>query len=276
MNFFSRLSNGWTLAKTSFQVLNNNKQLIAFPILSGISLILVIGSFVAAMFGFGFFDYFFEEGESKIVIYGVTFLFYIINYFIIVFFNTALIHCAKLYFDGEQDITVGKGLSFSLSRIGTIFTWAVVAGTVGAILKIIQEESGLIGKIITGLIGVVWNVATFFVVPVMAYENLSPFAAIKRSSSIMKEKWGESIGANFSFGIVQFVLILGAMLVGFIIGALIHPIAGVIVGVMLAFIIYAVISASQTIFICAVYRNINGSLDEHFSQQMVDELFQRK
>lgn len=276
MNFFSRLSNGWTLAKTSFQVLNNNKQLIAFPILSGISLILVIGSFVAAMFGFGFFDYFFEEGESKIVIYGVTFLFYIINYFIIVFFNTALIHCAKLYFDGEQNITVGKGLSFSLSRIGTIFTWAVVAGTVGAILKIIQEESGLIGKIITGLIGVVWNVATFFVVPVMAYENLSPFAAIKRSSSIMKEKWGESIGANFSFGIVQFVLILGAMLVGFIIGALIHPIAGVIVGVMLAFIIYAVISASQTIFICAVYRNINGSLDEHFSQQMVDELFQKK
>ncbi|MEX6686512.1 DUF6159 family protein [Danxiaibacter flavus] len=278
MNFFTRLSNGWTLAKTSFQVLSNNKQLIAFPILSGISLILLIGSFIGAMFGFGVFgeNFFEEQAQNKLFVYGVTFLFYVVNYFVIVFFNMALIHCADLYFKGEQNITVRQGLAFSVSRIGAIFAWALFAGTVGALLKIIQENSGLLGKIITGIIGVVWNVATFFVVPVIAYENVNPVDAVKRSSSIMKEKWGESIAANFSFGLVQFLLILAALAIGFVLAAAIHPIAGIAAGAVLVFLVMAIVSATQTIFISAVYRNINGTLDDHFNQQMIDDLFQKK
>jgi len=46
MNFFTRLSNGWNLAMNSFAVLKANRQLILFPILSGISMVLVISSFV--------------------------------------------------------------------------------------------------------------------------------------------------------------------------------------------------------------------------------------
>lgn len=278
MNFFTRLSNGWTLAKTSFQVLRNNKQLIMFPVLSGISLILLIGSFIGAMFGFGILgeNFFEEQGQNKLFVYGVTFLFYVVNYFVIVFFNMALIHCADLYFKGEENITVRQGLAFSVSRIGAIFAWALFAGTIGALLKIIQENSGLLGKIITGIIGVVWNVATFFVVPIIAYENVNPVDAVKRSSSIMKEKWGESIAANFSFGLVQFLLILVAVAIGFVLAAAIHPIVGIAVGASLVFLIMAIISATQTIFMSAVYRNINGTLDDHFNQQMIDDLFQKK
>jgi uncharacterized oligopeptide transporter (OPT) family protein len=92
----------------------------------------------------------------------------------------------------------------------------------------------------------------------------------------MKEKWGESLAGNFSFGIVQLVLILCAGLVSVLIGSLIHPIAGIAVGVILAFLIFAVISAAQTVFTAAVYRNINGSLDEHFDQQLIDNLFEPK
>jgi hypothetical protein len=56
-----------------------------------------------------------------------------------------------------------------------------------------------LGKIITGLVGIVWSVAIFFVTPVIACENLGPNAAFKKSAMLMKEKWGESIGAGFSF-----------------------------------------------------------------------------
>ena len=51
MSFFDRLSNGWTLALNSFKVLKENKQLIIFPVLSGISLVLIMGSFVLVFLG---------------------------------------------------------------------------------------------------------------------------------------------------------------------------------------------------------------------------------
>ena len=178
MSFFDRLSNDWTLAINSFKVLKENKQLIVFRFLSGISLVLIMGSFVLAFLGVNGWSFDNIEDPGSVGTYLIMFAFYVVNYFVVVFFNMALIHCTRLYFRGEE-VSINAGLRFSLSRIGTIFSWALFAGTVGTILRIIQEESGLIGKIITGLLGIVWSVATFFVVPVIAYEDLGPIQAFR-------------------------------------------------------------------------------------------------
>lgn len=275
MSFFDRLSNGWTLAMNSFKVLKENKQLIIFPILSSISLVLVMGSFVLVFLGINGWPGEAAEDSSNLSYYVYMFLFYLVNYFVVVFFNMALIHCTRLYFRGEE-VSINAGLRFSLSRIGTIFTWSVFAATVGTILRIIQEESGIIGKIITGLIGIVWSIATFFVVPIIAYENLGPIAAFKRSAQMMKQKWGESLGANFSFALIQFLAMIVLIIPCFIIGSTVNLYLGIALGLMGAFIISAIFSAAQTIFVSAVYHNINDEPAKHFNQQMIDGLFQKK
>jgi len=275
MSFFDRLSNGWTLAINSLKVLKENKQLIIFPVLSGISLVLIMGSFVLVFLGVNGWSDENIEDPGTIGNYLYLFLFYLVNYFIVVFFNMGLIHCTRLYFRGEE-VSINAGLRFSLSRIGTIFSWAVFAATVGTILRIIQEESGIIGKIITGIIGIVWNIATFFVVPVIAYEDLGPIAAFKRSSQLMKQKWGESLGATFSFGLIQFLAMIVLIIPLFFIGNMIHPIGGIALAVMGVFIIATIFSAAQTIFVSAVYHNINDEPVKHFNQQMIDGLFQKK
>ncbi len=275
MSFLDRLSNGWTMAMNSFKVLKENKQLIIFPILSGISLVLVIGSFFTGILAVNGWDLDNMETENPIAVYGMVFLFYIVNYFVIVFFNMALVHCTRLYFRGEE-VTVRAGLQFSLSRIGTIFSWAVFAAVVGTILKAIQENSGVLGKVITGIIGIVWGVATFFVVPIIAYENVGPLEAFKRSSTMMKEKWGQSLGATFSFGLIQFIGIIIIGLPLFFIGSLIHPVAGIVLASLGAFAVVAIISAAEVIFVSAVYHNINGDPIAHFNQQAIDNLFVHK
>jgi len=275
MSFFDRLSNGWTLAMNSLKVLKENKQLIIFPVLSGISLVLIMGSFVLVFLGVNGWSDENIEDPGTIGNYLYLFLFYLVNYFIVVFFNMGLIHCTRLYFRGEE-VSINAGLRFSLSRIGTIFSWAVFAATVGTILRIIQEESGFIGKIITGIIGIVWNIATFFVVPVIAYEDLGPIAAFKRSSQLMKQKWGESLGATFSFGLIQFLAMIVLVIPLFFIGNMIHPIGGIALALMGVFIIATIFSAAQTIFVSAVYHNINDEPVKHFNQQMIDGLFQKK
>lgn len=277
MRFFDRLSNGWTIAMNSFKVLKENKQLIIFPILSGMAILLIMASFFTVFLAAAGWDVDNMGSDDNVTPANVllVFAFYVVNYFIVIFFNVALVHCTRLYFHGEE-VTIRKGIQFAISRIGAIFSWAFVAATAGLILRAIQENSGTVGKIITGIIGVVWSIATFFVVPIIAYENVGPFDAIKRSSSLMKEKWGESLAANFSFGLIQF---LGVLLVGlplYFIGALISPIAGIALAIVGVFSIIAIISATQTIFISAVYHNVTGDPVKHFNQQMVDQLFDRK
>ncbi len=276
MNFFERLENGWKLTMSSFKILKANKQLIIFPVLSGISLVLIIGSFVvASMANNGWELQTIRELKGSVEYYAVIFLFYLVNYFVVVFFNMALIHCTRLYFKGEE-VSVRAGLKFSMSRIGAIFSWAVFAATVGLILRAIQENSGIIGKIITGIIGIVWSVATFFVVPVIAYENLGPVGAFKRSTQIMKQKWGESIVAGFSFGLIQFLAFLVVGIPLFLLGSSVNPFLGVALAIAGSFIIMSIISAAQTIFISAVYHNINGDVTKYFDQQLVDGLFVQK
>lgn len=277
MSFLDRFTNGWTITLHSFKVLKANKELIIFPILSGISLLFILGSFATVVLAGAGWDTenIYIDDSRGMVTYLMVFLYYLVNYFIVVFFNTALVHCTRLYFRGEE-VTIKKGLQFSLSRIGTIAAWAVFAATVGTILKVLQENLGWIGKIITGLIGIVWSIATFFVVPVLAYENVGPFGAFKRSAQLMRAKWGESLGATFSFGLIQFIASIIIIAGAFMIGSFVHPIAGIVIGVLGILAVATVMSASQTIFISAVYHNMMSDPVKHFDQQLLDGLFVKK
>jgi len=277
MDFFTRLSNGWKIAMSSFTVLKKNKQLLIFPVLSGVSMMLIMAAIIVPILAaagwetsnvnIGF--------DNDAVPYLFMFLFYLVNYFIVVFFNMALIHCTKLFLQGEE-VSVLIGLKFSMSRIGVIFSWALFAATVGTILKAIQENSGWLGKIVGGILGFVWGVTTFFVVPVIAYEKLGPIDAFKRSGQMMKQKWGESLSATFSLGLIQFIAIILIIIPCALITTYINPVVGIALGVLLIFIVMTVISAAQTIFVSLVYQNINGNVEDHFNQQIIDGLFEKK
>lgn len=276
MSLVSRLSNGWKISMQSFKVLKENKQLIIFPILSGASMIVLTASFlVAAVLASTAVSNSFDSINNRFYYYLLLFGFYLVNYFIVVFFNVALMHCVRKYYNGEE-VNLRDGLAFSFSRLGAILGWSVLAATVGTILKVVQQETGIIGKIITGIIGVIWNIATFFVVPVLAYEDAGPVEAFKRSATIMKEKWGESIAGNFSFGLVQLVALLLTALPLYFLGALINPFAGIALAAIAALFIIAMISAAQGIFISSVYLRTQGFEVPVVSSEEVDDLFVAK
>ena len=85
-------------------------------------------------------------------------------------FNIGLVHCARIYFQGGEP-KFSDGIKFSATRIPVIFSWSILAATVGLIIKAIQENSGSIGAIVSGLIGMVWSVATFFFVLFISLGN---------------------------------------------------------------------------------------------------------
>lgn len=279
MRFFDRLANGWKLGKTSLATIKENPSLMVFPLISGLSLVLVSISF----FGSGYF--FFGEDilalandetavtSLNVLLYAMAFIFYLANYFVIVFFNVGMVYCAKQILEGKET-TVGDGIRFAQMRMANILAWSFLAATVGMILKGIQERAGAIGGIITGIIGVVWGIATFFVIPIVAFENVSPIEAVKKSALIMKEKWGESIGANFSFGVFTLLGILFIVLpIGFLLGAAVHPIVGIVAAVLVFFLIQTAVSSAHMVFLAAAYQHVNNEPTGHFDSDVLDDVF---
>jgi hypothetical protein len=253
-----------------------------FPIISGFSLILVTLSFFGGgylIFGDGILDIGDDEtavSSLNALFYFLAFLFYLLNYFVIVFFNVGLVHCAKMVLEGKET-SVGEGINYALTRVGSILAWATLAATVGIILKTIQERAGALGGIITSIIGVVWGIATYFVVPVIAYEDVSPIEAVKRSAQIIKDKWGESIGANFSFGLFALLGILFVALpAGYLLGAMINPIVGIVAGILIFILIQTVVSAANMVFLAAAYQHVNEEPTGYFESDVLDDMFTRK
>lgn len=263
---FDRFQKGWELSKLSLKTIYENKSLMIFPIISTLSLLAVLASFVFGIFVVGM-----DDAKSYLMV--AVFPFYLVCYFLIIFFNSALIHCAMKIFKGEG-ATLNDGMSFASSRIAKIFSWAFVSAIVGTLLNMLQN-SNKAGEIIASIIGIVWSVMTFFVVPILIYEDKGVMESIKGSIKMMKEKWGESLAANFSFGIFQFIGILIGVALGFLFGA-IHPILGILVGGIIVALVSIATSAATTVFIAAVYSNTKGLPTGPFHADILDSAFSQK
>ena len=129
--------------------------------------------------------------------YGVTFFG--------IFFGVAVAAAAAQAFDGV-DATVGSGVSAASKRLGAISLWAVMALTVNLLIAFLRERLGFAGALLGGIAGVAWNLATFLVIPVIAFEGLGPIDALKRSASIFRKRWGERITGQVAVGGLIFLI----------------------------------------------------------------------
>ncbi len=276
MNFLERLKNGWKIAKMSFQTINENRTLLLFPLISTISLILVLLTFFGGIFlvvGDTITTLMDDALAGEILGYALIFLYYLINYFIIVFFNAALIHCSIQIFNGKET-SLGDGMSYATSKIGKILAWAVVSATVGTILQAIYS-TGRVGEFVGSLIGGAWSILTFFVVPIAIYEEKDVFGSIKESFRIMKEKWGESLAGNFSFGIIRLIGILAGVGIFMLLQTISLVLAGVIAAIVILFTL-TITAAAKTVFVAAVYNRVNDRDTGLFEGDALDGIFVSK
>jgi len=255
---FGSIGRSWELAKGSFRVLRADKELLIFPLLSFVALIIVMISFVVPFVMLGGITSA-QNGEVNIASYVLGFAFYVVSYTVTFFFQTALVGAALIRLDGG-DPTVGDGLRIAFSRLPQIIGYAVIAATVGMILRWISERAGILGQILGGVLGFAWSIATFLVVPVLVIEKVGPIEAIKRSTGLLKRTWGEQIvgnvGIGLVFGLLMFlVILLGGALTFFLFQASVSlGIAGIVAVILLVAVFALIASALSGIFTASIYR----------------------
>lgn len=253
---FDRISRSWTLVKASASVLRSDKELLLFPVISSVATLLVAATFLVPAIGLRLF----EGGEIGPLGAALGFLFYLAQYAVIFFFNTALVGAAMIRLEGG-DPTVAAGLRIARSKLRVILGYAVIAATVGIVLKVLGERAGAVGRIIIGMIGMAWTLATFLVVPVLVARDVGPFDAVKESVQLLKRTWGENVAGNLgigaAFGLITALVVVLA--IGLTVGAAVVGGAALAVTVgalgALAIALVAVVQAALSgIYSAALYR----------------------
>ncbi len=215
---FASFSRSWKFAKMSYAMIWLNKRLLIFPLVSTFAAILVTISFFVPLWSAGLLERWAAamgenaENPDDVLMYGLAFLFYFCNYFVIVFFNTGLLACVLKIVRGEE-APVSHGFAFAGKRLPQIFGWALVSAVVGVILKAVEQNKKA-GRFLSAILGSAWTALTYFVIPVITVEGLGPIQAFKRSSGILRETWGTALTGNFSLGIISFLTMLPVLAIG--------------------------------------------------------------
>jgi hypothetical protein len=283
---FDRISNGFSLAGSTWRVLTRDKHLIAFPIVSGFLFLLVMVSFavpMATLVDWNKVQQQMQANNNKppVWTYAVAFAFYFCTYFVIIFCNSALISCALLRFNGETP-TLADGFKMAMARLPQIFAWALVSATVGVLLKVIENAHEKVGEIVAWLLGSAWSIMTFFVVPVLVVEKVGPMQAVGRSVSLLRKTWGEALVGNMGLNFILFLLFIPIILV-FVAGifALVQGMTPVGIALMVVagilFLLHmAISSALHTIFLAALYQYAaDDRVPEGFDRRAIEGAFTR-
>ena len=200
-----KIVNGLQLTKQCWQALRQNPQLMIFPLLSGLALLLVGVAFAIPTVAGGLL---LSGGQIPteeeittaewVFLTVMAFLFYFVCYTVIIFSNTALVGVSMKLLQGDK-ATVGDGIAIAMGRLGQILGFALISATIGTLAQAGRNAgqdskngiAGILAAVVGSLVQGVWIVVVFFAIPIYVVENVGPIAAIRRSWELFKQTWGE-------------------------------------------------------------------------------------
>jgi len=209
-----KMKGGYLVVVESFRMLGKNKSIMMFPLLSIFFELLAAAIFIAGyFFVYGFSENFFNKAgdpNAPAIVYACLFVFYITSVFIASFFQAGLAAVVSSQIN-DKKLSFNDGVNVAASHAGKILLWSFVAATVGVVLQMIANKNKVIGRVVANVFGFAWDIVTFFIVPILVLENETFIGSLKRSGEIFKNKWGQTLVANFSTGLFFGVIVISAV-----------------------------------------------------------------
>ncbi len=198
----------WTLTKTAFRMIKEDKALLIFPLVSGLSALGILAMFVVGLFSIMFWAHL--TGTTFQVVMGVlSLVIYFVLWIVSVYFTGALMGAARMKLEGGQP-KFHDGMVAARARAGKLVAWALISGTIMLVIRAIAARfRGITGALIGIAAGATWGAATYFIIPVLMFEEQGAWASFKRSGSLFVHTFGKTMISNLAMA-----LILGAGFVG--------------------------------------------------------------
>lgn len=218
-----RLAAGIAMGKAGVALLRARPALLLLPIAAMLGILVFWAVLVPLVFALSLT---FENDPDRLAVtlrLGTMVLGYFLSAFLIIFFHAALIVAARGDFEGRP-VSLGAGLAAAARRWPQILAWSAFAATVGLVLRAVaslfRDDGGLVGWVLSLLVGSIqlaFAAAVYFVVPVVVVEGVGPFAAVRRSFTMIRERWGEVFVLQGGVGLVV-MLVFGPVVAAFFFG----------------------------------------------------------
>src|SRR3954451_11001117 len=250
-----RIGRGMELAKASWTIVRRDRSLMLLPLASG--LLIVATAFL--IFGPAFFLS--DAQHSKLPLLPAAVIGVYACTFVSIYFRVAFAAVVSARLDGDP-MPVGDGLTLAAARLGSIAWWTFITGSVGLVLRGLRQlplAGDVVEAIVAGVLGAVWGTLTFFVVPILAIEEVGPREAVERSVETVRRRWGEGV-TGFVAIAGLYVIALFCLVAVIAVGALMLDIApaagaGVIAVAFLALLLLVLVIATlQQVFSVVLYR----------------------
>lgn len=197
-----RVRRSWALARSSWGVVREHRELLVLPVLSAVAAVLCTAPFFGSALVLAIGGTSTSPVHPGLAGYGLMFVGYLIGSYVALLFQSALVHAANERLAGGSP-TLGSALRGAVDRAGDLLPWALLSATVSVVLRAVQERSGLLGRIVTGLMGLAWTLVTFLVLPIIVVEGVGVRDAMSRSAAAFRATWGEQVAGHVGIGLIS-------------------------------------------------------------------------
>jgi hypothetical protein len=278
---FDRISRSWTLAGQCWKVLIEDPALLIFPLCSSLAIVVLLASFAAPLWTVHHGLHAALVGApathtARALFYAWVYVFYVISYSIVMFFNAGLVAVAIRRLDGES-ASVGEGLRTALAHLPAIIGYALIAATLGTLLRLVEQRVGIVGRIVTAIVGAAWTLATAMTLPVLVAENVGPIEAISRSLDLLRKNWGENLIGNAGIGIGLAAIAIPLCILALCSAEFGTSLEAIVLLAVTLFSVWLLSLTLHAIYIAALYRFATGSKDNAgIEQGLLAGAFQQK
>jgi Family of unknown function (DUF6159) len=256
---FQRMRQGWDLTKKAWGVVRREPKLLKLPIIGGaIALLIAVviggpGLWIAAS----------DDSDAVVVGYALIAVAAYLASFVVIYYNVMLAAAANDALLGREP-DLGSAKHIARSRIPAIAGWALISVIVSLLVNALRNRAGTAGNILGAVGAAAWGFVTFLVVPVLALEGIGPVAAVKRSGTLVKNRWGQQVTGNVVIGGFAALATIAGAIVAVLGGVLLFTgTAGAIIGAVL--IIVGVLAAIAGSVVAGATRGVFGVALYHFS-----------
>jgi hypothetical protein len=251
----------------TWAVIKENPQLLRFPALAAVYGILAAFIFMAPALALAALS----DSTPAYIAAGV--LFFVGAWaatFVGLRYLAGLVFVADSLMRGEV-CRFEDGMRIAAERTQALGLWALISVIVGWILGAIEGGGDenvvvtIVRVLLASLLSAAWSLITFFVLPIIVLEDIGAPAAMKRSVSVIRDKWGEAVTGSFRIGVRILLTFLLPGIVLLAAGVGLAVLAGGIIGVSLgvilglagvALVVVGVVrqTAARQVFGVALYR----------------------
>lgn len=253
---------GRMLLKESWHQLKAVRGVAALPVIGGVVGSLVFLLFAAPGIAFGIWGV--PDDHTRTIVLTIAVLVGAVPATVaMTFFQGAIVSAALQQAAGQQT-SLGLALAGARQRLGRLLQWGFIEATVNVVLSLLRDRNNIFTSILSAAGGLAWSAATFLALPAVMSEDLGPFAAVKRSASLLKSTWGSAVRVTVRFTLILLPAFLGAVVIVFIgtfVMVGISEVAGVaviVLGILLFIVALALASSIKAYITTQLYLFASG------------------